>query len=72
MKKISYRSEPKCFRINNRDVYEIVKLLPHGKLSEIINECLEEYFINNKNMQITKVGDINDRNKQWVIWELRV
>ena len=63
MKKISYRSEPKCFRINNRDVHEIVKLLPHGKLSEIINECLEEYFINNKNISIVRLGDLNDKDK---------
>lgn len=62
MKKKLYRSEPKCFRINNKEVHDIVNLLPHGKLSEIINECLEEYFRNN-DISVVKLGGMHDRSK---------
>jgi hypothetical protein len=39
----NYRTEAKCFRIRTIEVTEYVSKLPHGRLSELVNELLEEH-----------------------------
>ena len=46
-KKKNYRTEAKCFRIRTVEVAEYVSTLQHGRLSELINELLEDWIKNN-------------------------